>query len=219
MDLYNKGENKIYFVCIDSKIRKGKIKMNTSYYTQEELEELGFKSIGKQVLISKKASIYSNENISIGSNVRIDDFCILSGNITLGNHIHIAAYAALFSGRYEILVKDFAAISARSIVYAESDDYVEASMAGPVISKEFRFTKGKNIVLEKHALVGANCTILPGVTIGEGASIGAMSLINHNLEPWYVYAGIPARKLRERNKDILKLEKEYLKKYTSKEDC
>lgn len=50
-----------------------------SFYTEAELKELGLKSFGKSVLLSKKVSIYGAKNISIGNNVRIDDFCILSG--------------------------------------------------------------------------------------------------------------------------------------------
>ena len=54
-----------------------------SFYTVEELGKIGFKKLGKNVLISKKSSIYTPENISIGDNVRIDDFTILSGTIEI----------------------------------------------------------------------------------------------------------------------------------------
>ncbi|MEC2449247.1 acyltransferase, partial [Bacillus cereus] len=50
-----------------------------SFYSQEELSEIGFLSVGENVLISKKTSIYNPGAISVGNNVRIDDFCILSG--------------------------------------------------------------------------------------------------------------------------------------------
>ena len=46
----------------------------TSFMSREELEKVGFKSIGENVLISRNATIYGAGNISIGSNVRIDDF-------------------------------------------------------------------------------------------------------------------------------------------------
>jgi galactoside O-acetyltransferase len=62
------------------------------FYTVEELKELGLKSCGHNVLLSKKASLYGINKIEIGNNVRIDDFCILSGSIKLGTNIHIAAY-------------------------------------------------------------------------------------------------------------------------------
>ena len=69
-----------------------------SFYSNEELKQLGLKSFGKNVLISKKCSIYGADKISIGNNVRIDDFCILSGKIVIGNYVHISAYSALYAG-------------------------------------------------------------------------------------------------------------------------
>ena len=47
-------------------------------------------------------------------------------------------------------------------------------------------------------IIAPNCVILPGVTIGEGAAIGALSLIKEDVEPWTVVAGIPARKISDR---------------------
>ena len=75
-----------------------------NFFNEEELNKMGFKSIGKNVLISKKASIYSPEKIKIGDHVRIDDFTILSGNITIGNYVHISAYVALY-GRFGIEIR------------------------------------------------------------------------------------------------------------------
>ena len=73
--------------------------MTTSFYSREELSVLGFHSIGENCKISRKASFYSIQNISIGNNVRIDDYCILSGHIKLGNNIHISAYVALYGAK------------------------------------------------------------------------------------------------------------------------
>lgn len=185
----------------------------TSFYTEEELRKVGFKKLGKNAMISRKASFYNCNQISIGDNVRIDDFCILSGKITLGSYIHIAAYSALYAGKYEIIFKDFVTVSSRNIIYAESDDYMGASLSFPIIeNEEFRKTYGADIIFEKHVLLGTNCTVLPGVILGEGVSVGAMSLVKQNMEEWNVYAGIPARRIEERNREILLLEKEYLKR-------
>ena len=79
----------------------------SSFYSQEELRELGLKRYGENVLISRKSSIYQADKISIGSNVRIDDFCILSGEIEIGNYVHIAAYTSLFAGDAGIRMEDF----------------------------------------------------------------------------------------------------------------
>lgn len=69
-----------------------------SFYSENELSSLGFKAVGHDVQISRKASFYGAGNMVIGNHVRIDDFCILSGNITLENFIHIAAGTLVFAG-------------------------------------------------------------------------------------------------------------------------
>ena len=51
---------------------------------------------------------------------------------------------------------------------------------------------------------------MPGSILEEGTSIGAMSLVQSNTEPWSIYVGSPAKKLKSRSKDLLKLEKQYL---------
>ena len=50
---------------------------------EEELSALGLKSYGKNVLISRKCSVYSAENIEIGNNVRIDDFVNISSRVVI----------------------------------------------------------------------------------------------------------------------------------------
>jgi len=51
---------------------------------------------------------------------------------------------------------------------------------------------------------------MPGVNIGEGCSVGAMSLVNKSIEPWGIYFGVPARRIKERKKNILELERQFL---------
>ena len=97
--------------------------MRTSFYTEQELSQLGLKSYGENVRISRYAQIYSPEKISIGDNVRIDDFCILSGNIAIGSYIHIAAYCALYGADEGIVMEDYTGLSARATIYAAIDDF------------------------------------------------------------------------------------------------
>ncbi|MFZ4546062.1 MAG: acyltransferase [Bacteroidales bacterium] len=184
--------------------------MDTSFLTIVELQNYGFKAIGTNVLISRKASIYSPHLISIGNNVRVDDFCVLSGNITLGSYIHISAYTALY-GRYGITVADFATISGRVFIYSQNDDYSGNFLTNPMVPVEYSNITGGEVFIDKHAIIAAGCIILPDITIGEGACIGAMSLLKSSAEPWMVYAGIPAKLKGPRNKKILELEKQFLK--------
>lgn len=182
----------------------------TSYYTEQELAQIGLKKYGKNVLISRKASIYRAETVEIGDSVRIDDFVIISGNVKIGNYVHIAAYSAIYAGKYQIVLKDFVTISSRNVIYAESDDYSGVSLSNPLIKGRYRTTYGHDVVFEKHVLLGTNCTVLPGVNLGEGVSVGAMSLVKEDLKAWGVYVGIPAKRIKDRSKEILKLEQEFL---------
>ena len=180
----------------------------SSFYSEEELKRLGFKSIGTNVLISKNACFYGIEKMAIGSNVRIDDFCLCSGNVEIGNYVHIAAGTMLFGGDEGIILSDFSGLSSRCVVYASSDDYSGNSLTNPTVPNEYRNVTGGKVTLGKHSIVGSGCTILPNVTIGEGTSIGSMSLVNKNLDEWSIYVGIPCKKIKNREKRCLELEKQ-----------
>lgn len=182
----------------------------SSFYSGEELEEIGFRTIGEDVLISRKASIYGAKNILIGDHVRIDDFCILSGNIILSSYIHIAAYCALFGGKSGIVMNDFSGLSSRCVIYADSDDYSGEYLTNPTISDEFRHVIGGKVVLGRHVIVGTGSSIMPNVIIEEGAAIGSMSLVNVSLKGWAIYAGIPCRKIKDRSNKLLGKESEFL---------
>ena len=185
--------------------------MITSFYTQEELQEIGFAHIGHNVQISRKASIYGTKNIWIGNHVRIDDFCVLSGKITLGNYIHIAVASVLFGGTAGIVFEDYTCISSRCGVYATTDDYSGDYMTNPTVPSEYTNVVDKPVVIKKHAIVGTGSTILPGVTIEEGCSLGAMTLARKDTKPWGIYVGCKCERVKERsmkllNMDISKLE-------------
>lgn len=138
----------------------------TSFYSEDEVKKIGFKSVGENVLISRKASIYGADKICIGNNVRIDDFCILSGNITIENYVHIAAAVLLFGGTLGIILKDYSGVSSRSVIYAESDDYSGEAMTNPVVPDKYRHVQGGKVILEKYVVIGTGCTVLPNVCIG-----------------------------------------------------
>lgn len=176
------------------------------------LSNMGFAQLGNNVLISDKASIYNPEKIFLGSNIRIDDFCILSagdGGIEVKNFIHIAAYSSLI-GKGKILLEDFCNISSRVSIYSSSDDYSGNSLTNPMVPEKFKNVIHGNVILNKHVIVGAGAVILPNVTIGIGTSIGALSLINKCCDSFSVYGGIPAKKIGIRNNRILSIEKMFL---------
>ncbi|MDE5998335.1 MAG: acyltransferase [Muribaculaceae bacterium] len=176
----------------------------TSYYTENELASLGLKAYGKKVLISRKCSIYGANQISIGDNVRIDDFCILSGNITLGSNIHISAFVALY-GANGIIFEDYTGISPRSTIYSAMDDFSGDYLIGPIHPVENTNVTGGQVIVKKYAHIGANCIVFPNLIIEEGSVIGAMSLVNRSTKPWTINMGIPINKNKLRSHKLLKL--------------
>lgn len=175
----------------------------TSFYSEEELLSMGFKSIGKGCCISRKASFYGVGRMSIGDNVRIDDFCILSGNITLGSHIHISAYVALY-GAEGIVLEDYTGISPRSTIYSSMDDFSGDYLIGPIHPEEYTNVTGGPVVVKRYSQIGCNCVVFPNLTIEEGVVVGACSLVRKSLQAWNIYAGVPCKKLKERNQTLLK---------------
>jgi galactoside O-acetyltransferase len=177
-----------------------------------------FKKIGDNCSISEKASFYNKNKISIGDNVRIDDFCILSagiGGIEIGNNIHIAAYSSLI-GAGKITLQDFCNISSRVSIYSSNDDYSGQYMTNPTIPAHLTNVAHSDVTIGKHVIIGCGSVILPGVEIGEGSAIGALSLINKNCEPFMIYAGTPAAPLKRRSKALLSKEKQFKKEKSKK---
>lgn len=181
-----------------------------SFYSQKELQSMGFQSLGDNVLISRKASIYGIEKISMGSNVRVDDFCILSGKIVLGNYIHIAAYSALYGGEEGIFIADFANLSSRVSVYSESDDYSGETMTNPMVPLKYKNVENNPVKIEKHVVVGSTSVILPGALLREGSAFGSFSFITQDSEPWSINVGIPARKIKDRKRNLLEMERKMM---------
>ncbi len=178
-----------------------------SYLTEDEISKIGFKSYGTNLKISDKVSFYLPENISFKSNIRIDDFCILSGNITVGNYVHISAYSALF-GANGIEISDFCGISPRCTLLSASDDFSGEFMISPMVPKNLTNVTGGLIKLNKYVQIGAGSILMPNIELSEGSAVGAMSFVNCNLSEWTIYAGCPAEKIKNRKRNILDLSKQ-----------
>jgi galactoside O-acetyltransferase len=175
-----------------------------SFYTRDELADLGLGSYGKEVLISRKASLHKPEAITLGHHVRIDDFCVLSGGrgISCGKYVHIGCFCALYGGS-GIRLDDYSGLSARVTVYSETDDFSGASVIGPWFPSDMKpgYIRGA-VTVGRYAQVGVNCTVMPGVTLGEGVAVGAHSFVLRSCEAWTIHAGVPARFLKNRKRNV-----------------
>lgn len=179
-----------------------------AFLTEEQIKAMGFLSVGKNCLLSDKASYYNCNNIKIGNNVRIDDFCVLSagiGGIEIGSYIHIAVYSSLI-GAGKIVLKDFCNISSKVAIYSSNDDYSGQFMTNPTVPSQYTNVTSSDVVIGKHVIVGSGSVILPDVTLDTGVAVGALSLVNKSCQEFGVYIGAPAKKIRDRSKRVLEIE-------------
>jgi dTDP-4-amino-4,6-dideoxy-D-glucose acyltransferase len=180
-----------------------------AFYPEDLLQALGFKSVGIGVKISERASFHNPAAIEIGDDARIDDFCVLSageGGILIGRHVHLAVCCSLIgAGRIEIC--DFANISSRVSIYSSNDDYSGEFMTNPTVPAELTNVASAPVTVGRHVIIGSGSVVLPGVTLHEGAGIGALSLVKTDCEALGMYAGVPARCIGRRSKQMFELER------------
>lgn len=183
--------------------------LNTSFLSPEELEQYGVKDAAqRRILVHRTCVILDFSSIFFGTNVRIDPYCVITcKSLKLGDYVHVSS-ACAFSGGANITVGDFSAISHQSLIFTSSDDYSGRALSNPMVPNEYSNVHTADVSISRHVILGARTTVLPGLSIGEGAATGAGTLVRRNLDPWMIYVGAPASPMKEREKDCLMLEKE-----------
>lgn len=170
------------------------------------------KSLGKNVIIGKTVRIRYPELVEIGDNVIIDDFTYVSTGLRLHSNVHISSGCKIIGGKKAFVeMFEFSTLAPNVVLSAGTDDYL-SGIATPLVPMEFKgnAVTGK-IILKKHCIVGSGSVVLPNVLFNEGACLGALSLVKNDLEEYSLYAGIPAKIIRKRDKEeILKLENSFL---------
>ncbi|HON78339.1 MAG TPA: acyltransferase [Spirochaetota bacterium] len=168
------------------------------------------------VTIFEPTRITGLPNIEFGKNIIIDSYTFIYSNkrLKIGNNVHIASFVFL-SGGEVIEIGDFVGLFQGCKIYASTDDFKDWGFGNPTIDEKYRNPYRAPVVIGKFAVVGANSVVLPGVTIGEGASVGACSVVTRDLEPWGIYIG--NKKIGERNKQgVLDNYAQYLKETEGK---
>jgi galactoside O-acetyltransferase len=163
-----------------------------------------FRHIGSNVKVHNLVVTLTPENMVFGSDIIIDDFVFIGSHrrLILGHHVHIASHASITGGG-RILIGDFCGISSGARLFSGTDDFTGGSLTGPTIPPEFRQPHRGTIILEPHVIIGSNAVVLPDVTIGEGSTVGAGSVVTRSLEPWGVYVGSPARRINTRPREVV----------------
>lgn len=187
-----------------------------AFIPPQQLALMGFKKLGVNVSISDRASLYNVDLLEIGDHSRIDDFCVISGKVSIGRNVHIAVFCNVAGGTEGVTLDDFSGLAYGCQVFSQSDDYTGKSLTNPTVPAAFKSETKQAVHIGRHCIVGANTVVLPGVVLGDGSSVGAMSMVTKSTDEWGVYFGIPAKKLKNRKRDLLLLEQQYLSDEGSK---
>jgi len=182
-----------------------------AYLTEEALQAMGFRAVGQNVKVSDKASIYNPEFIELGDCSRIDDFCVISGHVKIGKYVHIAPFCLIAGGEKGVTMEDFSGLAYGVQIFSQSDDYSGRTLTNPTVSAKFKDERKAAVRIGRHVIIGAGSMVFPGVDLADGCSVGAMTLVNKSTQAWGIYAGNPARRIKERKQDLLELEAQFLK--------
>jgi acetyltransferase-like isoleucine patch superfamily enzyme len=180
------------------------------FLNKDQIKSIGLKSVGCNVLISDKVSIYNPDLIEIGDHSRIDDYCVISGKVVIGRYVHIAVFCNVAGGESGVTFADFSGLAYACNVFSQSDDYSGESLTNPTVPDKYKREIKSPVIIGRHSIVGANSTIFPGVVLAEGTSVGANSMVTKSTQAWSVYFGSPAKRLKARKRELLKLELELI---------
>ena len=158
-----------------------------------------FKKIGENVIFEREVLVFHPENVSIGNNVYVGHNTILKGyyksEMIIGDHTWIGQGCFLHSGGG---IEIGRAVGIGPMVKIITSVHREDDPSKPLIFCDFEFGK---VAIDEGCDIGVGAIILPGVKIGEGSIIGAGSVVNKDVEPYSVVAGVPAKVLRNRKKE------------------
>ncbi len=184
-------------------------------YMQSELLEMGFGYVGKDVKVFKKSSLINCCNIFLGDGCQIDDFVhiIASAPVHIGRRVHIACFTSIAGGG-EVTLDDYCGLSAGCRIISGTENFMGEGMTNPCIPAKFRSVLRSFVTIRRHAILGTNTIVYPGVTIDDGVATGAGAVVNKDLDAWGLYMGAPAKRIKSRPSErILELEKQLIAEY------
>ena len=175
------------------------------YLTASSIALLGFKSFGDNIMLSENSIFYRSENIEIGNNCRIDDYCILTGTIKIGDNCHIAANTIISGGRQSsVVIEDNVTMAYGCIVLSRSNDYLGIYPPGLNAIEKNELELESSTYIEENCILGMRSSVVPGLRLRRGTAIGAHSLLTKSTLEWGVYVGSPARRVKQRSQFFLK---------------
>ena len=181
---------------------------NAGYLREGDLRAMGMRA-GENVRVHESCVLVGVEAMAFGSNVRVDPFCVLTavgGSLAVGDFVHLSSHLFV-SAAAGVEIGDFCALSVGVKLFSRSDDYDGGRLVNPTVPAAFTAPAAcAPVRVGRHVIVGAGTVILPGVALGDGAAVGAQGLVKDSLAEWGLYAGVPAKLVRPRRRDMLEAE-------------
>jgi galactoside O-acetyltransferase len=153
---------------------------------------------GDNIAIFAGALLLRPELIAVGEGSRIDDFTRIEGGqgVEIGRYVHVSSFCSIFAGG-RALVGDYSCMAEGSRILTGSEQ-LDAAMSS-VAPSSWRRVVTATSILDHLAFLGTNAVMMPGVVVGVGAVIGAGSVATRDVPPWEIWAGVPARKIAQRD--------------------
>lgn len=157
---------------------------------------LPFRRLGADVSIFNPTIITRPDRTEVGDNSRIDSFCKIEGDVTVGRFVHVASFCHLGVGGGRVFVGDYVGISS-GVRVVSGTAVLDGRECGSVVAPEWMRSEARLVTtIRDRAFLGAGCTIMPGVFVGCGAVIAAGAVVTRDVGEGEVVAGVPARYVR-----------------------
>ena len=158
------------------------------------------KYCGENVILYPLCKIVRAERLEIDDNSRIFDYAFVDAGAgtKIGKYSFIT-WHALIEGGAKAIIGDRCFVGPGAKLLTSTYE-LNGYYANEKLPEEVRNTEFGDIILEDDAYIGANAVIMPGIKIGEGAVVGANSLVTSNCKPWGIYFGSPAKRIGWREK-------------------
>lgn len=170
-------------------------------------------------IVSTNIRLRYPEHFVVGEGSIVDDFCYFSTRVNIGRFCHIAPGCSIVGGVERLFaLGDFSGIVTGSKIFCTTDHFTDdiiSIIPHNLLGSGKKLTTG-DVFFERLTGLGANSVVMPKNHIPEGVAIGALSFVpsEYAFRPWTVYAGIPIRPIKPRNRDsvmrqVEKIESEY----------
>jgi galactoside O-acetyltransferase len=166
---------------------------------------LDFASAGAEIVLHPACVFILPERMHLGHHVIVSEFTWIHAGITtvVGSFVHLSNHTSIAGGGVCIL-EDFVGLSAGARIVTGSEMVHGEGLTNPTIPAAFRAVRRSFVHLARHAFLGTNAVVHPGVTIGEGAVVGSGAVVTRDVEPWTITAGVPARPIGTRESRTVK---------------